>query len=542
MIGSFMESRSKDEKFNIIKIEKPLKNLDQFQLKPILKENIPKTMLNITGNSILSPFQTELLTLLTSYKDLYFPERTFENAEEICVAYSSHALNHVLKTRSRVVSHNAKVCQHQIQKEEYRDQGLTRPKVLIIVPFRNSAYRIVNCMISLLFGDAKDSGEKKMNLMNFKRFKTEFSQSEDDPPISSRKPIDYKQIFDGNIDDSFRIGLAITKKSFKLYSDFYSSDIIIASPLGLRLILGADGDEKRDYDFLSSIEVAIFDQMEIFFMQNWEHVLLIMNNLHLKPKETHGVDFSRVKLWILELWSRYYYQLIVFTSLSSSMLNSFFNKHSNNFSGKLIVRNEVERNKAAINNVIIQCPQIFHRFKSDSFANSSNDRFKFFTEKMLPKFKDPMMVRTMIFVPSYFDFVRLRNYFRNEDIGFCQMCEYTKPGKVAKARHIFFYGGRHFLLFTERFHFFNRYTIKGIRHLIFYEPPLYPNFYSEMINTMHLSNQGKKLATDYSSMSVTVLFNRFDIHSLISLVGTKTATSLLQAETDVHMFLTENSM
>ena len=43
----------------------------------------------------------------------------------------------------------------------------------------------------------------------------------------------------GDTDDSFNLGLAVTKKTLKLYTDFYSSDIIISSPLGLRLVLGA---------------------------------------------------------------------------------------------------------------------------------------------------------------------------------------------------------------------------------------------------------------------------------------------------------------
>lgn len=70
------------------------------------------------------------------------------------------------------------------------------------------------------------------------------------------------------------LGVSILKRSMRLYSPFYSSDIIISSPLGLRTLLGVEGDSQRDFDFLSSIELLVLDQTDVFLMQNWEHVLV----------------------------------------------------------------------------------------------------------------------------------------------------------------------------------------------------------------------------------------------------------------------------
>ena len=36
---------------------------------------------------------------------------------------------------------------------------------------------------------------------------------------------------------AFRIGISLMKKCLKLYAKLYSSDIVVASPLGLRMII-----------------------------------------------------------------------------------------------------------------------------------------------------------------------------------------------------------------------------------------------------------------------------------------------------------------
>lgn len=67
---------------------------------------------------------------------------------------------------------------------EYRDQGLTRPKALIVVPFRESALRIVKMMASLM---TADQNEAKTFITNKKRFLKEYG-TESDEPIKGNKP------------------------------------------------------------------------------------------------------------------------------------------------------------------------------------------------------------------------------------------------------------------------------------------------------------------------------------------------------------------
>lgn len=114
--------------------------------------------------------------------------------------------------------------------ENIQDQGFTRPSVLIMLPFRSFASRWLDSLIKHLPG---------IQIENHARFKSEFDIPEgtvdkllDAPP--GTYPPDHVDMFQGNIDDDFRVGIKMTRKSLKLFSEFYSSDIIIASPFGLR--------------------------------------------------------------------------------------------------------------------------------------------------------------------------------------------------------------------------------------------------------------------------------------------------------------------
>jgi U3 small nucleolar RNA-associated protein 25 len=117
-------------------------------------------------------------------------------------------------------------------------------------------------------------------------------------------PVDWLATFRGSVDDSFRCGISFTQKYVKLNSEFYSSDIIVASPLGLRLAI--EDQQGGNFDFLSSIEVVIVDQCDVLMMQNWDHVQYIFQRLNQLPKKPHGADFSRIRNWYLNDHSKYY--------------------------------------------------------------------------------------------------------------------------------------------------------------------------------------------------------------------------------------------
>lgn len=117
--------------------------------------------------------------------------------------------------------------------EDVQDQGFTRPSILFLLPFRSFALAWLNALIT-------HTPSPSFQIENHARFLGEYSL----PPDAVDKlaaappgtyPPDHVEMFKGNVDDSFRLGIKMTRKSVKLFSDFYNCDLILASPLGLRM-------------------------------------------------------------------------------------------------------------------------------------------------------------------------------------------------------------------------------------------------------------------------------------------------------------------
>lgn len=497
-------------------------SLSKLKIKTLLKAHAFDDMVHDDVGSS-KKFRLECLSLLLQYVDFLYLKRSSCNAADLRKSYCLHVLNHLLNIREVILKNNKKIERLHLEKKPvedllFRDQGFTRARVLIVLPFRHSVKQVVTCLATSLFG----SNIKLSTVCRqWSRFIEEFSLSGGEPSFA-KKPQDFVDTFQGNIDDSFRIGLAVTKKSLKLYTDFRSSDIIICSPLSLRMMIK---NEKTNYDYLSSIEIFILDQTEVLLMQNWEHVIEIVKALNEIPKDSSGIDFSRVRLPLLDGNAQYYRQNIFLGSTHVNEIVSLFSKYSKNIAGQVAFVNQVSPLEAAVTKVLVKCKQTFLQHKCNSLASCSDCRFEYFKENILPQLHREE--HSMVFISSYFDFVRVRNFLKEQEINIVSLCEYTKQGKIAQARSLFFHGSRKVLLYTERFHFFHRIIMKGIQRIYFYQLPVQPQFYSQVCNFLTPSLQGKRFNGGDEEFKVESIFCRMDTHRLINILGNQLASKVL---------------
>jgi U3 small nucleolar RNA-associated protein 25 len=148
------------------------------------------------------------------------------------------SLTILIRKRRRVLKNNERLAQAAKTNPEadpladILDQGFTRPSVLFLLPFRSSALDWFTSITS-------HTPPPSYQIENQSRFMTEYSlPSGAIDKLATAEPgtypPDHVETFKGNIDDNFRVGIKMTRKSVKMFAEFYGCDVIMASPLGLR--------------------------------------------------------------------------------------------------------------------------------------------------------------------------------------------------------------------------------------------------------------------------------------------------------------------
>lgn len=89
------------------------------------------------------------------------------------------------------------------------------------------------------------------------------------------------------------------------------------------------------------------------------------------------------------------------------------------------------RYTGAVTRVVLQVRQVFHRISAPSAADVAEARFDFFCKHLLPQVANSTdsaanQAHTLVFVPSYFDYVRIRNILTDKEASYSACCEYAR--------------------------------------------------------------------------------------------------------------------
>lgn len=405
-------------------------------------------------------FSSQLLPYLTNYTDALIEGRDHNNDNDILRILMTHVCTHIVSSRAKQLKHNIKLkkratdqliavetlnatikskskknknkdklltAESAIVQEGMQDQGFCRPRILILCPLRSSAKDCID-MIHEILGT-------NTNVSNVEKLHEEFDEIIDSdeegevrkPPINSKKPDDWNAVFKGNIDDDFKMGIQVNPGQGKgngsdkgvylrLFSDFFQSDIIIASPLGLRLVVEGKSN-KINFDFLSSLEMIILHQADVMYMQSWDHVEYILKNTNKLPtSDKNETDYSRVRPYFLEEQGNKHRQLIITSNFNESSIQSLFREHGVSISGT--IRLKKNWGDGVLPHVVSRVKQVFQVIPTHSFEAQADERFIYFKDVVLSQVLALNQGHTLIVTPSYLDYVRVRNELIRKDVSY----------------------------------------------------------------------------------------------------------------------------
>lgn len=438
-----------------------------------------------------------LFNCMNSYVDVFLSGCKVGDMESVRYLYALHAANHVSKT---------------VNSDVEKSQGFTKPRVLYICGLKSNAHDFICHLMQLL-------SFKKEDPM-YDKFMEEYELPEDEADKQKAsfhktdKSFDFVETFSGNQDDAFKIGLRYYKKRLHFYSSFYKSDIIVASPLGLNLML-----QDNEYDFMSSIEVILIDRLDVIKFQNWRFLLDLIEKINLPLSKWRDADLNLLRVSTIDGHVKLYRQTIAVSCTQHSIFNALFRRFENK-------RGFIKLAYKPTNDVVLlgsqlKVQQLFIKVAAATVKDCEAELMKYFIKNMLSSLQG--IGGVLIVLGDYTHFLRITKDLQFANFEYLPCHESCTPKQMLFARQQFQAGKTPAIITTSRLLFFKRYVIKGTSKVFFVVPPEYPDIYREAFKMFDLSKKNSvvTLYTQYNANQLEPIMDQEKLRRLLSASDTK---------------------
>ncbi|TRY50566.1 Digestive organ expansion factor [Cryptosporidium tyzzeri] len=558
------------------KFRKGKLNLANFQMDSKFRQNWRK---HVESFEILESHELDELNtfygIVNGYIDVEYSNLkaiTSPWAMSLCML---HISRHIYNSRQLVINNNSKLQEaikdkvnsniDNLGDDRFRDQGFNRCRVLILCPFKGVTKKLVDALVTILphgkvlrgydrfkeeFGlpDNSSANKEATNEGNEQIKKDQKAESVENQGKANvlesklgRNDELYRYLFEGkDHDDEFKLGIQLTKSGMNLYSSFDNSDIIIASPLGIRRVMGmSEGGKGSDISFCSSIEVCLVFGADIIFMQNWDHILDVFKVMNKLPKKSLGnCDIRRVYQAFLDGNSKEFRQTIMISAYRIEDINSLFRNHTQNRRGFIRLWKPLEKIIGYMekNLPLYIAPKLVEGIqqmfiKTGDTGTPEECLLNYFGSTLYPDILaalDGKTERVLIVLSNYVIYLRIRKYLLQQNAIFASCNESTSNASLSRNRFAFYKGELPILITTERFLFFRRYLLKGATKVIFCGPPIYPSIYLDCIQSINFSQGPDKSNPKSTAPLAVTLFHWQNSLALERIVGTSKCSNLIQ--------------
>ncbi|KEG03352.1 U3 small nucleolar RNA-associated protein 25, putative [Plasmodium vinckei vinckei] len=542
--------------------------IDNIQKKKKMKKKTFRDVSDILERDELKAY----FHYINSYVDVFYSNQNILNFHFIRLLNSVHCLNHLKKRRKRKLYIKKKIEKlektQQVEKENIQlnddlcDESFSKPKILILCAFRYICKEYVDLLINML---------SLVEVKNKNRFINEYDITPEEKKnlknmyIKKKQSFDYINLYRGNSDDCFRLGIKLfeNEKKIQLYSPFYDSDILICSPLGLEIIIkeyketedktnniyneddnysddyeindtensakktkkkkkkiNTNNNKKKklyEYDFLSSIEVLVIDQIDIILMQNILTLKNVLNFINKPLLKWRNANINRIAKYAIDGYIKNYRQTIITSSIIDTNFISLI-QLSNNYRSflKLFIKNDDDTILLSIRNMF-KINQYFKKIECDDILKIEECIIEFFSTNVIEILTN--IKQLIICIPTYIEYIRLYEILKKNDISFKGVNEYTTEKKRIKIQKLFKFEKVNILLVTSRLIYYERCTFKNANHVIFFSPPKFQFMYFELI---------KNITINTPNASSMCYYTKYHTYELERIVGQKRAIHLMR--------------